>query len=162
VLGIRISPLTLAVMLVAACSSRPKPPAEQTASPQRQAEVAARGAPVMPFDLSKTHHVFEDRPDGGIQRVTANDPNDTGQVSLIREHLQEEASRFARGDFEDPMAIHGKTMPGLAELRDGSARISVSYREIPGGAAIGYTTWEPALITALHRWFEAQRMDHGS
>lgn len=116
----------------------------------------------MPFDLSKTRHTFQDRPDGGLQTVTANDPNDTVQVSLIRQHLQEEASRFARGDFEDPMAIHGKTMPGIDTLRSGSARISVSYREIPGGAAIGYYTNEDALIKALHRWFAAQRMDHGS
>jgi hypothetical protein len=143
------------VLTAAACTSQPQ------ASPARRTEVAARGAQVMPFDLSRTKHVFEDLPDGGLQTVTANDPADTLQVRLIREHLQEEAARFSRGDFADPMAIHGHTMPGVAELRQGFRRVSIRFDTIPGGATIRYSTSDPAILAALHRWFEAQRTDHG-
>ena len=128
----------------------------------RQADVAARGAQVMPFDLSKTRHVFESLPDGGLQTVTALDAGDTLQVRLIREHLQDEAARFARGDFEDPMAIHGHAMPGIAELRRDATRLGVAYAPVPGGATIRYRSDEPSLVAALHTWFEAQRMDHGA
>ena len=37
----------------------------------RQAEVAERGAAVMPFDLERTTHVFKALPDGGVQTVVA-------------------------------------------------------------------------------------------
>jgi hypothetical protein len=139
-----------------ACTSQPQ------ASPARRAEVATRGAEVMPFDLSKTRHVFQDLPDGGLQTVTANDPADTLQVRLVREHLQGEAVRFSRGDFTDPMAIHGHAMPGIAELREGAGNIRVAYSAIPAGATIRYAADDPGLVAALHRWFEAQRMDHGT
>jgi hypothetical protein len=53
-------------------------------------------------------------------------------------------------------------MPGLAELRAAPlGRIAMTYRELPAGAEIVYTTADPALVTALHRWFAAQLTDHG-
>ena len=38
---------------------------------ERQSEVAARGAQVMPFELDKTTHVLDEAADGGRQTVTA-------------------------------------------------------------------------------------------
>jgi len=136
--------------------------ASKQASPARRAEVAARGAEVMPFDLSKTRHVFESLPDGGLQTVRANDPSDAAQVRLIQAHLRAEADKFSRGDFADPMAIHGHAMPGIEELRRGAKAIRVEYRPQNDGGRIRYATTDPALVAALHRWFEAQRMDHGA
>ena len=133
----------------------------QSRPANRQAEVAARGAEVMPFDLERTTHIFDDLPDGGLQQVVADDATDTAQIALIRGHLQEEAAKFQRGDFGDPAAIHGDAMPGLAELRQGYARIEVAYGELPDGAQIRYTTSDPAMVAALHAWFAAQLSDHG-
>lgn len=127
----------------------------------RQEAVAERGAGVMPFDLEKTTHVFEATGSGGVEKVTADDPADNEQISLIREHLKEEAGKFARGDFSDPAAIHGEDMPGLKELEAGAERIDLRYAELPSGAQIEYATDDPALVSALHRWFEAQLSDHG-
>lgn len=127
----------------------------------RQAEVAARGAQVMPFDLEQTTHIFQPLADGGLQQVIVKDPAATGQIDLIRMHLQEEAGKFTRGDFSDPTAIHGHEMPGLAELRAGASDITVVYDTLPNGAQIRYTTDDPTLITALHTWFQAQVSDHG-
>lgn len=145
----------VSLVLLAACSARP------AASPERQAEVRARAPQVMPFDLNRTHHVFEKLPDGGLQTVSVKDPADTAQIRLVREHLREEAARFAGGDFADPMALHGHAMPGLAELKAGAARIAVAYAERPDGGVIRYRAGEPALVEALHKWFDAQLMDHG-
>lgn len=128
---------------------------------RRVALVAARGAEVMPFNLDATMHQFEPTAAGGIQQVTAHDPSDTEQIRLIRTHLQHEATRFQRGDFSDPAAIHGATIPGLAELRAGAERIEVQYRDLPAGGQITYSTDDPALIQALHHWFDAQLSDHG-
>lgn len=127
----------------------------------RQAEVAERGAEVMPFDLDATTHRFEPLDDGLLQTVVADDPADGDQVALVREHLVDEADRFAEGDFDDPASIHGDEMPGLEELRSGFEHIDVTYAEVPDGATITYTTAEADLVAALHDWAEAQVTDHG-
>lgn len=126
-----------------------------------QAQVATRSATVMPFSLDATTHIFEKQPQGGLQQVIAKDPNDLEQIKLIRAHLSEEAKRFQQGDFHDPAQIHNMTMPGLHELMMGAKQITIQYSELPNGAQILYTTTEPALVTALHAWFDAQVADHG-
>jgi hypothetical protein len=134
----------------------------QTADTARQAEVARRGADVMPFDLAATQHVFTRTADGGTQRVVARKASDSAQVRLVRQHLREIEAQFRRGDFTGPAHIHGENMPGLAELKSAQpGEIAIGYREVPGGAELAYRTANPALVAALHAWFDAQLSDHG-
>ncbi len=128
---------------------------------QRQAEVAMRGAQVMPFDLEKTTHHFEPLPDGGLQTVVADTPIDPEQVKLIQSHLEEETAKFQAGDFSDPAAIHGDAMPGLKQLRTGYRDMTVEYTALPDGGQIRYIAQQSNLVTAVHDWFAAQRSDHG-
>lgn len=114
----------------------------------------------MPFDLERTTHVFAKRASGGIQKVVSDEP-DAAQTESIRRHLREEAEKFRRGEFDDPAAIHGMEMPGLAELRAGYERIEIRYEDVRRGARIFYETDDPALVRALHDWFDAQVVDHG-
>jgi hypothetical protein len=152
----------LAAATLAGCEDDGGALAERQAEvAERQAEVAARGAEVMPFDLDATTHRFEPTETGLIQMVTADDPQDGGQIALIREHLEDEASRFAAGDFDDPAAIHGDDMPGLTTLRDGAAEIDIQLEQLDDGARLVYTANDPRLIEALHQWAEAQVSDHG-
>lgn len=131
--------------------------------PERQAEVAARGAEVMPFELSATTHIFTKTQAGGLQQVVVKDPKDREQVRLIRQHLSAVAGQFARGDLSGPTDIHGAQMPGLAKLK--TARpgdIEVRYRDLVNGGQIRYSTHDPELVHALHRWIDAQLSDHAS
>jgi hypothetical protein len=127
----------------------------------RQAEVAGRGAKVMPFDLEQTTHVFQLLEDGGLQKVVVKDQSNKKQIALIQAHLKEESERFRKGDFSDPGKIHGEDMPGLAELKAGAEQIDVRYAPLPDGAEIRYTTKDPKTAMVLHRWFDAQLSDHG-
>ncbi len=77
-----------------------------------------------------------------------------------RAHLQTEAENFRRGEYSDPAKIHGMDMPGVNELEQGAARVTVVYARTPGGAQISYTSTEPTLISALHAWFGRQASDH--
>jgi hypothetical protein len=129
---------------------------------ERQAEVAARGAQVMPFDLDATTHTFTDTEDGGIQTVTADDPADAEQIALVRSHLRRERDKFGRGDFEDPAAIHGHDMEGVAELAAGYRAVAVTYVDVPDGGRLTYVTRRPELVTAVHAWFDRQVKDHGA
>ncbi len=138
------------------------PLAGQAADPGRQAEVARRGAEVMPFSLDATTHVFTKTAQGGIQRVVAKDPGDVPQVRMVREHLREIETQFRRGDFSGPSHIHGNDMPGLEQLEAAApGAISIAYRKVRGGAELSYRTADPQLVSALHAWFDAQLSDHG-
>jgi hypothetical protein len=53
------------------------------ADENRQAEVAAGGAQVMPFKLSATTHIFTKTPSGGIQKVVAKDPNSIRSIRTV-------------------------------------------------------------------------------
>lgn len=128
----------------------------------RQATIAEAGSEVMPFDLDQTTHVFTETENGGVQDVVADDPADNTSIELIRDHLALEAEKFSQGDFSDPTTIHGADMPGLATLKTGYADIEVTLSSTDTGATITYETADPALITAIHDWFQAQASDHGS
>jgi len=134
---------------------------ERAALEDRRAEVADRGADVMPFALEDTTHVFRPTEEGGVQSVVADDPDDDEQIALIREHLRDESERFARGDFSDPASIHGEQMPGLQTLSEGAGAIDITYVDQPGGGEVTYVTDDPELVDALHDWFDAQLSDHG-
>jgi hypothetical protein len=146
-------------LLVTGCAQAADEP---TASAERRAQVAERGASVMPFDLERTTHRFAKQASGGVQTVVADDPGDATQIRLVREHLRREAELFRQGRFDDPARIHGDGMPGLAALRRGAGRVDVAYADTPGGGRITYTTGEAELVAALHDWFDAQVGDHGS
>jgi hypothetical protein len=131
-------------------------------SNKRQTDIAHRGANIMPFDLSRTTHVFDDESDGGLQTVTANDPADIAQTYLIRDHLADLANRMARGDFSDQAWLHGLDMPGLAELTTGHRKLKITYQVLPNGASLRLASNDAAIVAAIHRYFLAQRTDHAA
>ncbi|SEB14361.1 aspartate carbamoyltransferase [Variovorax sp. YR216] len=138
------------------------PLSSHAADPARQAEVAGRGADVMPFDLKATTHIFTKTADGGVQRVVAKNAADKRQVELIRAHLHEIQGQFRKGDFSGPSHIHGDQMPGLSQLQTAApGQIAIDYREVAGGAELTYRTVDPKLVSSLQDWFDAQLSDHG-
>ncbi|CAN5907110.1 hypothetical protein BH11PSE13_BH11PSE13_44600 [soil metagenome] len=131
-------------------------------SGQRQADVAQRGKEVMPFSLAATTHIFTKTAQGGIQKVVVKKTDDAEQVRLTRLHLQEIRDQFLKGDFSSPTRIHGQDMPGLAELKAAApGQVVIAYKDIKSGAELSFMTANVALVSALHRWFDAQLSDHG-
>ena len=151
-----ILPATLAALLAL-------PFAAHAADAQRQAEVARLGPDVMPFNLQATTHIFTKAPDGGTQRVVAKSGAGAEQIQLVRSHLHDIQKQFLAGDFSGPEHIHGKQMPGLAELEAAKpGQISIAYKDVLGGAELTYRTADARLVAALHSWFDAQLSDHGA
>lgn len=145
---------SLAFFLFFGCTA----PTHQT----KQENVHHMGHEVMPFDLSKTIHIFRMTDFGGVQRVIVKDAAAMDQVPLIRQHLQKEAKAFQHGDYSDPAALHGVDMPGLKDLQAGALNIKVTYSALPNGAKITFETSDLQLLTAIHRWFGAQLSGHGA
>lgn len=127
---------------------------------KRQAEVAQRGAEVMPFDLEQTQHIFTKTEKGGLQQVVIKEGADADQINAIQTHLSEIAEQFSAGDFGGPAHIHGDDMPGLAVLHERFGEMEVVYTPLDNGGQIEYTSDEPALVEAIHAWFDAQLADH--
>ena len=147
-----------AAMLAAALLLLNCPAVGQT----KQEHVHQMAPGVMPFDVSKTVHIFKMTESGGVERVVVKDKSDAHQVLLIQQHLGKEASRFQYGDYSDPAMLHGANMPGLKELQVGAKGVKVSYAALADGAEISFKTTDPHLLTAIHRWFGAQLSEHGS
>ncbi|MBS0388794.1 MAG: hypothetical protein JSR15_09965 [Proteobacteria bacterium] len=117
---------------------------------------------IMPFDMSKTIHIFKMTDQGGVESVVTKGPDAASQVPMIRAHLRHEAMEFQKGNYGDPAALHGSVMPGLAELQKGASRIEITYSDLPNGAAITFKSGNKRLLTAIHRWFGAQLSEHGT
>jgi hypothetical protein len=128
----------------------------------KQEHVHHMGQSVMPFDLTRTTHIFRMTDSGGVERVIVKDATAKDQVALIQQHLQHEAEAFQRGDYSDPASLHGTDMPGLKDLQAGATHIKVSYSALPTGAEITFETTDLHLLTAIHRWFGAQLSEHGA
>ena len=128
----------------------------------RQLEIHERGSQVMPFNLDKTTHVFQRTDTGGLQRVLVKDNREKEQIALIQAHLKEEAERFSKGDFDDPVTLHGEDMPGLSVLKNAHGEYTAEYSSLPNGGQIVYTVNDKNVLEAFHMWFMAQLQDHGS
>jgi len=148
--------LLLVVAAVAGIAAAPASAADQHAQ-----MVTRHGARVMPFDQKTAQHMFLDARDGGVVQIVVR-TMDERQISLVRSHLLDEASKFAHGNYGDPAYIHGASMPGLARLRSGAPHISVRYFETPTGAAITLSSKDRTLVAAIHAWLGAQRHDHAA
>jgi hypothetical protein len=149
--------ICLSLLLIAAATNVD---AVQAADSARLDEVVERGVRVMPFDLEKTLHIFDKTETGGVQRVIAKDAGDAQQIGLIRGHLADIAAGFRQGNFSKQRRIHGEDMPGLTELAGANGAVLFAYRELPNGAEIEYSAEQPALVDAIHRYFNAQLSDH--
>lgn len=133
------------------------------ADPHRQAEVARLGADVMPFSLEATAHIFTWTDRGGVQRVIAKDSADAQQVKLMRAHLREIQAQFLKGDFFGPTHINGAEMPGLGVLKASRpGQIGIDHKDVEAGVELTYVTSDTRLVHALHQWFGAQLVVHGS
>ena len=128
----------------------------------RQEHVHQMAHSVMPFDISKTVHIFKMTESGGVQKVITKDQGAADQISLIQQHLKHEAEKFQQGDYSDPAKLHGADMPGIKDLQAGASSIKVTYKALPSGAEITFETTDLHLLTALHRWFGAQLSEHGA
>lgn len=117
----------------------------------RQAEVASRGAKVMPFSLSKSQHQLTKTDSGGIQRVIARDSLDQEQTGLIGQHLEQLANKFNIGDYSGPESIHGADMSGLAQFKKAKAgSMKILYAAEPAGASLTFQSKEARLVQAVH------------
>ncbi len=127
----------------------------------RREMIHSRSSMVMPFNMNKVTHFFIKTKNGGMLTIKAKNKQDTVQINLIRNHLQNEQDLFSKADFKDPKTLHGANMPGLKVLTNSNGKFKVNYKKLSDGAELTFTSTYPTVIKALHIWFDAQLKDHG-
>ena len=155
----RVGAWGASVMLLAGLAL---PGGAQTMECQHHADVAARGDHVMGFDHEKTTHHFRLTKSGGTIEVGANDPSDSVSRDAIRGHLAHVAGMFAKGNFEAPVLVHGRTPPGAETMRKRKAAIDWKYEETSSGGRIVASTRDAAALSAIHKFLRFQIEDHAT
>jgi hypothetical protein len=125
-----------------------------------QAMVNEQGDHVMGFSHDKTTHHFELHYDGGLIDVRADDLKDTESRDQIRSHFRHIAQMFAEGNFNAPMLVHGKNVPGTAAMTQLKDQIHWELQETARGARIIITADNKPALDAVHQFLRFQIEDH--
>jgi hypothetical protein len=123
------------------------------------AALQERGKVAMGVDQYTSVHLFDALPDGG--RIELQRPaGDSADVRQIREHLQEIARMFSKGDFSTPQFVHMRDVPGTRVMATKKAAIRYVYSSLPMGGEVRMTTRDPEALAAIHEFMAFQRGDH--
>jgi len=122
--------------------------------------VDKRGDEAMGFSHETNTHHFLLFKDGGAIRILPNDPNDTDDLKMVRDHLKMITGMFSKGDFHLPMFIHDTTVPGTQMMKKLRTAITYRYEELPNGAQVRMATTDPKALEAIYNFLRFQIKDH--
>ena len=134
--------------------------AGQQSTSQMHPHLNQRGAQVMGFDQDKTAHHFYLYEDGGAIDVSVKDAADKTNLEAIRAHLPHIVTMFKDGNFEAPMLVHGKEVPGTPEMRKVKDTITWKYEESARGGRVTISTTSAEALKAVHAFLRYQITDH--
>lgn len=123
------------------------------------AELQARGRVAMGVDQYTSSHIFESLPDGGRIVLVRGEPDPAG-VIRIREHMEQIAASFGRGDFRLPGFVHDRDVPGTQVMSARQDAIRYTVDTLPRGAELRITTDDSTALEAIHAFLAFQRHDH--
>lgn len=123
------------------------------------AAMQARGKTAMGVDQYASTHTFDTLADGG-RIALVSDRGDSADVATIRAHMREIARAFAAGDFDTPMLVHARDVPGTHVMAAKRAAITYTPRDIPRGAELRIRTHDVDARKAIAQFLAFQRADH--
>ena len=126
------------------------------------ADVKKHGTEAMGFDQDKTTHHLRLYKDGGAVEVQANDPADTTSIGQIRDHLKEQAKKFAAGDFGAPQHTHGQMPPGVETMTRLRPQIRYEFQSTESGGRLRITTADAQALAAVHDFLRFQIREHAT
>jgi hypothetical protein len=123
-------------------------------------KVNQQGDKAMGFSHQKTKHKFILLKDGGAIQVKANDAKDTTSIEQIRKHLSQLPKMFSAGNFEDPLATHGRIPPGVPDMKRLKREIDYKFEEVERGGRVRISTENKEALKAVHDFLRFQIEDH--
>ena len=70
------------------------------------------------------------------------------------------AMMFGEGNFDTPMLVHQKKVPGTDAMAKAKTAITYAYKETARGGRVDITTTNPAALAAVHEFLKFQIADH--
>jgi len=154
--------LATVALMCAALSSAALAQHDASAHDQHMADLKKHGAEAMGFDQDKTTHHFRLYKDGGAVEVAAKDPADAASIGQIRDHLKQQAKKFAAGDFGAPQHTHGQVPPGVDTMTRLRSKIQYEFQSTERGGRLRITTADAQALAAVHQFLRFQIEDHGT
>ncbi|MBZ5510243.1 MAG: hypothetical protein LAN70_03655 [Acidobacteriia bacterium] len=151
----RLSQLTLSIVVFSLLAF-----AQESEHMHHHDAVNARGEKAMGFSQTATTHHFTLLPDGGYIQVQANSADDAMDRDHIRMHLQEQAKRFAAGDFSLSEMTHDRVLPGTPQMQTLKSSITYKCEEIERGGRLRISSKDAAAVAAIHEFLKFQIADH--
>jgi hypothetical protein len=124
------------------------------------AAVNARGEAAMGFSQTETAHHFLLKSDGGAIQVEVKDAADAENLKRVRRHLAHVARMFAAGDFDTPMLVHARTVPGTPEMSRLRSEIAYAFEETERGGRVLINAKSAEALAAVHQFLRFQIEDH--
>jgi hypothetical protein len=124
------------------------------------AGVNARGESAMGFSQTETVHHFRLTREGGVIEVEAKDPADALNRDRIRQHLAHVAQMFAAGDFDTPLLVHARNVPGTPAMSRLKSEIVYTFEETERGARVRIKTGNSEALAAVQEFLRFQIEDH--
>ena len=151
----KITPLVLAIAFLADPGFGQNDAEHHSGVIQRGEDHAGMG-----FSQTNTTHHFILTESGGIIQVTANNPKDSDEVSMIQAHMKHIAGMFTEGNFSIPHFVHDQTPPGVETMKRLQASIRYSAETLDNGARVNIQTASPLALAAIHDFLKFQIKDH--
>jgi len=122
--------------------------------------VDKRGDSAMGFSHEKVAHHFRLYKDGGAIEAVVKDPSDKPSVQAIQHHMAMIAQMFSEGNFDLPMFIHDREVPGTTAMKALKAQIMYHYQDLPLGGRVRIMTKNRRALHAVHDFLQFQVKDH--
>ena len=124
------------------------------------AGVDARGEAAMGFSQTETAHHFLLTRDGGLIQVETKDPDDAANRERVRQHLAHVARMFAEGNFDTPMLVHARAVPGTPAMSRLKTEITYAFEETERGGRVRITAKSAEALAAVREFLRFQIEDH--
>jgi hypothetical protein len=149
--------IVLSMLVTISCSGKQS---TETGHRDHLAKVNEHGDKAMGFSHEKTKHQFVLLKDGGVIQIKVNNSDDKESLTKVRKHLGEISKMFSAGDFQHPVATHGKEPAGVPKLKELKSDIDYQYEEIEDGGRVRITTKNADALKAIHQFLLFQIDDH--
>jgi hypothetical protein len=162
-MAIRSLLVILGLSVALTSNAAPGAPSPVSQSSKRSAQSDHSAQVTGPYDPNLVTVTYVATDTGGVQRVRANESGDAAQIGRIRATLQHLADDFRNADLGNGASAKRAEMSALATLVAAPhGALRTMFVEIRGGAEVRFIADDPAVIAAVHQWFDAMRNPSGA
>lgn len=91
---------------------------------------------------------------GGVDTILLEPGASEEQIKFLQNRMLANSQMQSNGLAQDPIGIYGDAAPGIKIMSENRDKYETSYKELPLGGSIEYTTTDPLVLEAIHDWID--------